>query len=220
MTKFLNPQDYITRRGIMMLISSPSGAGKSTLAKKLLETNGNIKLSVSYTTRAPRPNEVHGRDYHFCSLETFQEMKERGEFLEDAKVFGNWYGTPKAPVEEALNAGYDVLFDIDWQGTQTLSQRMGKQVVSIFVLPPSMIELEKRLHTRAEDAKETIDLRMSQAANEISHWAEYKYVIINHHLDESLENINAILKAERLSRKALNGLEDFINALLAENSPE
>jgi len=213
---FPNPHDYIIRQGIMLLISSPSGAGKSTLARKLLETHSNIKLSVSYTTRSPRPNEVHGRDYYFCSLEEFKTMEGQGDFLETAKVFGNWYGTLKSPVKEALSAGYDVLFDIDWQGTQALAQYMGERVVFFFVLPPSMRELEKRLHTRSEDAKETINLRMSQATNEISHWAEYDYVIINNKVEESMDGINAILKAERLKRIRQRGLDDFISALINE----
>lgn len=209
-------EDYVTRRGIMMVLSSPSGAGKSTLAKKLLESNETMKLSVSHTTRPPRPHEVDGKDYNFCALEEFETLKEQGDFLETAKVFGNFYGTLKAPVKEALHTGYDVLFDIDWQGTQQLAQKMGERVVSIFVLPPSMVELERRLHHRAGDSDEIIDLRMSQAASEISHWAEYDYVIVNNCLDESLAHIHDILKAERLRRERQWGLSNFIAALVGD----
>ena len=218
--KTLNPDDYITRRGIMMVMSSPSGAGKTTLANKLLEINPMMRLSISHTTRAPRPHEVNGKDYNFCSVEEFEKLKEQGEFLETAKVFGNFYGTQKAPVKESLTTGYDVLFDIDWQGTQQLAQKMGERVVSIFVLPPSMVELEKRLHNRSADSDDTIALRMSQAATEISHWAEYDYVIVNNCLDESIGHVKDILNVERLRRERQWGLSNFIEALVSEEKVE
>lgn len=204
----------------MLVLSSPSGAGKTTIAKRLLERNPNMKLSVSNTTREPRPNEVDGRDYRFCTIEHFESLKEQGEFLESAKVFGNYYGTPRTPVDNALSRGEDVLFDIDWQGTQQLAQKMGERVVSIFVLPPSMVELEKRLHNRSEDSEDVIHTRMAQAANEISHWAEYDYVIVNNDLEESLASIDAILHAERLRRGRQKGLANFIQALTSEGEED
>ena len=210
-----NLHENITRRGLMMVLSSPSGAGKTTLARGLLDNNPSMKLSVSHTTRNPRPNERAGRDYHFCSIEEFETLKEKGEFLETAKVFGHFYGTPKVPVQTALSQGQDVLFDIDWQGTQQLGHHMGEQVVSIFVLPPSMVELEKRLYKRSEDSSHIISLRMSQAASEMSHWAEYDYVIINHSLEKSLASIESILHAERLKRGRQVGLSNFIKALVS-----
>jgi guanylate kinase len=214
----LNVDDYVTRRGLMMVLSSPSGAGKTTLARRLLEKNSNMQLSVSHTTRSARPYEVEGRDYYFCTVEAFESLKEQGEFFETAKVFGNFYGTSKSPVKRALETGQDVLFDIDWQGTQQLAQHMGERVVSIFILPPSMIELQNRLHKRSSDSEDTIATRMSEAASEISHWAEYDYVIVNYSLDESLDNIEAILRAERLKRSRQIGLANFINALVEQKS--
>jgi len=218
--KILHVDDYVTRRGIMMVLSSPSGAGKTTLARRLLTKHTNMRLSVSYTTRSPRPNEVEGRDYHFCSIDAFERLKEQGEFLESAKVFGHFYGTPKSAVKTALAAGQDVLFDIDWQGTQHLAQHMGEQVVSIFVLPPSMVELRERLYRRSEDSEQTIAVRMSEAASEISHWAEYDYVIVNYSLEKSLESIESILNAQRLRRGRQIGLSNFINALVSERESE
>ncbi|MDW3099442.1 MAG: guanylate kinase [Alphaproteobacteria bacterium] len=197
----------------MFVMSSPSGAGKTTLSRGLLETDGEIVMSVSATTRAPRPGEVDGKDYYFASVEEFGLMVNRREFLEHAKVFDNYYGTPKAPVEEALASGQDVLFDIDWQGTQQLKQNAGADVVSIFILPPSTQELERRLHSRAQDSAEVVASRMSKAADEMSHWAEYDYIIVNQDIAQSSGQIRAILDAERLKRPRQTGLDGFVKGL-------
>lgn len=194
-------------------MSSPSGAGKTTLSRGLLETDDEIVMSVSATTRAPRPGEVDGKDYYFASVEEFGLMVNRREFLEHAKVFDNYYGTPKAPVEEALASGQDVLFDIDWQGTQQLKQNAGADVVSIFILPPSTQELERRLHSRAQDSAEVVASRMSKAADEMSHWAEYDYIIVNQDIAQSSAQIRAILDAERLKRPRQTGLDGFVKGL-------
>lgn len=194
-------------------MSSPSGAGKTTLSRGLLETDDEIVMSVSATTRAPRPGEVDGKDYYFASVEEFGLMVNRREFLEHAKVFDNYYGTPKAPVEEALASGQDVLFDIDWQGTQQLKQNAGADVVSIFILPPSTQELERRLHSRAQDSAEVVASRMSKAADEMSHWAEYDYIIVNQDVAQSSAQIRAILDAERLKRPRQTGLDGFVKGL-------
>ncbi|CDO60877.1 Guanylate kinase [Candidatus Phaeomarinobacter ectocarpi] len=203
----------INRRGLMFVMSSPSGAGKTTLSRGLLETDAEIVMSVSATTRAPRPGEVDGKDYYFASVEEFGLMVNRREFLEHAKVFDNYYGTPKAPVEEALASGQDVLFDIDWQGTQQLKQNAGADVVSIFILPPSTQELERRLHSRAQDSAEVVASRMSKAADEMSHWAEYDYIIVNQDIAQSSAQIRAILDAERLKRPRQTGLDGFVKGL-------
>ncbi|WP_043948816.1 guanylate kinase [Candidatus Phaeomarinobacter ectocarpi] len=197
----------------MFVMSSPSGAGKTTLSRGLLETDAEIVMSVSATTRAPRPGEVDGKDYYFASVEEFGLMVNRREFLEHAKVFDNYYGTPKAPVEEALASGQDVLFDIDWQGTQQLKQNAGADVVSIFILPPSTQELERRLHSRAQDSAEVVASRMSKAADEMSHWAEYDYIIVNQDIAQSSAQIRAILDAERLKRPRQTGLDGFVKGL-------
>ncbi|GAA6157283.1 guanylate kinase [Pyruvatibacter sp.] len=197
----------------MFVMSSPSGAGKTTLSRGLLETDDEIVMSVSATTRAPRPGEVDGKDYYFASVEEFGLMVNRREFLEHAKVFDNYYGTPKAPVEEALASGQDVLFDIDWQGTQQLKQNAGADVVSIFILPPSTQELERRLHSRAQDSAEVVASRMSKAADEMSHWAEYDYIIVNQDIAQSSAQIRAILDAERLKRPRQTGLDGFVKGL-------
>lgn len=194
-------------------MSSPSGAGKTTLSRGLLETDDEIVMSVSATTRAPRPGEVDGKDYYFVSVEEFGLMVNRREFLEHAKVFDNYYGTPKAPVEEALAGGRDVMFDIDWQGTQQLKQNAGADVVSIFILPPSTQELERRLHSRAQDSAEVVASRMSKAADEMSHWAEYDYIIVNQDIAQSSAQIRAILDAERLKRPRQTGLDGFVKGL-------
>ncbi|NBG95524.1 guanylate kinase [Pyruvatibacter mobilis] len=197
----------------MFVMSSPSGAGKTTLSRGLLDTDEEIVMSVSATTRNPRPGEVDGKDYYFVSVEDFGLMVNRGEFLEHAKVFDNYYGTPRGPVEEALSGGKDVLFDIDWQGTQQLKENAREDVVSIFILPPSTQELERRLHTRAQDSAEIVAKRMAKAADEMSHWAEYDYIIVNQDLDKSRTQIRAILDAERLKRPRQTGLGGFVKGL-------
>ena len=204
----------IERRGLLLVISSPSGAGKTTLTRRLLDSDPSITMSVSVTTRAPRPGEVDGKDYLFISMEKFKAMRDSGELLEWAEVFGNCYGTPKAPVQASLAIGRDVLFDIDWQGTQQLSQVMSEDLVRIFILPPSAEALQERLIRRAQDSIVTVAKRMAEAANEISHWAEYEYVIINHDLETSDREIRSILEAERLKRKRRTGLTAFVRALL------
>ncbi len=203
----------IKRRGLMFVMSSPSGAGKTTLSRGLLETDDEIVMSVSATTRPPRPGEVDGKDYFFVSVEEFGLMVNRSEFLEHAKVFGNYYGTPRAPVETALSSGRDVLFDIDWQGTQQLKQNAGADVVSIFILPPSTQELERRLHARAQDSAEVVAGRMAKAADEMSHWAEYDYIIVNQDVTQSAAQVRAILDAERLKRPRQTGLDGFVKGL-------
>lgn len=206
----------ISRRGLMLVLSSPSGAGKSTLSKMLLKRDGNIIMSVSATTRPPRPGEVDGQDYYFVDTARFSRMIENDELLEHAKVFDNHYGTPAKPVEEALARGEDILFDIDWQGTQQLAQKSPKDLVRVFILPPSMPELERRLNTRAQDSAEVVARRMAKAAGEISHWAEYDYVIVNRDLENSLGKIQSILEAERLKRDRQTGLVSFVRTLLHE----
>lgn len=207
----------IYRRGFMFVLSSPSGAGKTTLSRMLLELDKNLVMSVSATTRAMRPNEKEGTDYFFVNHDKFQQMVAAGEFLEHAEVFGNRYGTPAAPVDKALSAGTDVLFDIDWQGTQQLKSRRPEDLVSIFILPPSMKELEARLRKRAEDSAEVIAGRMAKASDEISHWNAYDYVIVNYDLKESLGRIQSILEAERARRVRQQGLFDFVeNELLKQ----
>jgi guanylate kinase len=192
--------EHVARRGLMFVLSSPSGAGKSTLARKLLEADDNMSLSVSATTRPPRASEVNGREYKFMSKEQFEEMADRGEFLEHAMVFGNHYGTPRAPVEAMLIQGKDVLFDVDWQGARALRAAEPQDVVGIFILPPSMAELERRLRARAEDSEDVITQRMARSLNEISHWEEYDYVLVNTMLEQTLVQIRQILAAERLKR--------------------
>ncbi|MBL8531217.1 MAG: guanylate kinase [Hyphomonadaceae bacterium] len=192
--------EHVARRGLMFVLSSPSGAGKSTLARKLLEEDANMSLSVSATTRAPRPSEVDGREYKFLGKQQFEEMADRGEFLEHAMVFGNHYGTPRAPVEAMLIQGKDVLFDVDWQGARALRAAEPQDVVGIFILPPSMAELERRLHARAEDSADVIAQRMARSLNEISHWEEYDYVLVNTLLEQTLAQVKQILAAERLKR--------------------
>ncbi|MDX2275981.1 MAG: guanylate kinase [Hyphomonadaceae bacterium] len=193
--------EHVARRGLMFTLSSPSGAGKSTLAKKLIADDSNMALSVSATTRERRPSEIDGREYLFLSKEKFEAMADRGEFLEHAMVFGNHYGTPRAPVEAMLIQGRDVLFDVDWQGARALRAAAPEDVVGIFILPPSMMELERRLHSRAEDSEEVIKKRMARSLDEISHWEEYDYVLVNTRIEETLAQIKQILAAERLKRR-------------------
>jgi guanylate kinase len=206
--------DEIARRGLMLVLSSPSGAGKTTLARRLLDSDPEMTMSVSATTRRPRQGEVEGKDYFFVTPGMFTDMAETDAFLEHAMVFGNHYGTPKEPVMLALAKGRDVLFDIDWQGTQQLRQQAGDDLVSIFILPPSHQELERRLKARAQDTDHVVAERMARAGNEISHWAEYDYVVINDDLDSSLAKIKIILAAERMRRRRLSGISDFVSRLM------
>lgn len=203
----------IERRGLMFVLSSPSGAGKTTIARKLLDADANLRMSVSMTTRRRRPGEVHGQDYFFVQDVEFNEAITKQEFLEWAKVFDHYYGTPKQAVEDSLKAGQDVLFDIDWQGTQQLGQQSRGDLVSVFILPPSWGELERRLVERAQDSHEVVQKRMDKAADEISHWAEYDYVIVNDHLDRALSKVQSILEAERLKRVRQTGLNTFVKGL-------
>jgi guanylate kinase len=200
----------IRRRGLMLVLSSPSGAGKTTLSRGVLEGDANITLSVSATTRPKRPNETDGRDYFFVSPKKFEEMTAKDEFFEHAVVFDHSYGTPKQPVLSALGRGRDVLFDIDWQGTQQLKERAREDLVSIFVLPPSHNELERRLKIRAQDSDTVVAARMAKAASEISHWPEYDYVIVNDDLQHTQAKVKAILEAERARRTRLVGVGDFV----------
>ncbi|MGH6736983.1 MAG: guanylate kinase [Methyloceanibacter sp.] len=207
--------DTIARRGLMLVLSSPSGAGKTTIARRLLDEDDAITLSVSHTTRKKRKGETDGKDYHFVDRDNFAQMRDRGAFLEWAVVFDNYYGTTRAPVEQALREGRDVLFDVDWQGATALRETAKDDVVSVFVLPPSADALEERLKTRAEDSNEIVSRRMRGASNEIQHWDEYDYVVVNFDLDRSVEAVRAILAAERLRRARLTGLEAFVQNLLA-----
>lgn len=200
----------IRRRGLMLVLSSPSGAGKTTLSRLLLESDSGIVMSISVTTRSPRPNEVDGQDYIFVSADKFASMVRNGEFLEYATVFGNQYGTPKAKVFESLEQGCDVLFDIDWQGTQQVKEHARDDLVSVFILPPSHEELERRLKARAQDSDEVVASRMAKAASEISHWPEYDYVIVNSDAKRAHAKVLAILEAERARRTRLLGVGEFV----------
>ncbi|MCB2129282.1 MAG: guanylate kinase [Rhodobacteraceae bacterium] len=204
------------RKGLLIILSSPSGAGKSTLARRLMAWDPSLSFSVSATTRPPRPGEVDGREYYFRSREAFEAMVRSGEMLEHAEVFGNLYGSPRGPIEKAMQEGRDTLFDIDWQGGQQIKQAMEKDVVSIFILPPSMAELERRLRNRAQDSDEVIAGRMAKSMIEISHWSEYDYVLINDDLDRAEENLRTILRSERMRRFRQPGLTDFIRRLEKE----
>jgi guanylate kinase len=197
----------------MLVLSSPSGAGKSTLSRRLLQSDSRIAMSVSATTRPKRPNEVEGKDYLFTSPEQFEKMVKAGAFLEHATVFGHRYGTPKAAVDKMLSDGRDVLFDIDWQGAQQLSQKARDDLVRVFLLPPSRAELERRLKSRAEDAPAVVARRMAEADNEISRWSEYDYVIINDDVQKAQAQLEAIVAAERLNRQRQTGLVDFVRRL-------
>jgi guanylate kinase len=205
--------EHVARRGLMFVLSSPSGAGKSTLARKVLEVDDNMSLSVSATTRPPRPSEVDGREYKILSKEQFEEMADRGEFLEHAMVFGNHYGTPRAHVEAMLIQGKDVLFDVDWQGARALHAAAEQDVVRIFILPPSMAELERRIRARNEDAEDVIKKRMARSIDEISHWEEYDYVLVNTLLEQTLTQIRQILAAERLKRSRQMWLQLHVERL-------
>lgn len=216
-----NDEPNITRRGIMLVLSSPSGAGKTTLSRNLLEQEniddpGKLELSISATTRARRPSEIDGVHYHFRTKRQFEAMRDGGELLEWAEVHGNYYGTPRDPVEKALSEGRDVLFDIDWQGTRQLLDKMRDDVVTVFVLPPTAQELKARLVRRAEDSDAVIAQRLKNAAQEFLHWNEYDYILVNRDLDKSFARLRAILTAERLKRVKMRNLEDFVAKLLAE----
>jgi guanylate kinase len=206
------PSD-ITRRGFLLVLSSPSGAGKTTITRLLIERDRELCISVSVTTRAPRAGEVDGKHYHFIDAATFERMVAAGELLEHAIVFGNRYGTPRAAVEATLASGHDIVSDIDWQGTQQLQESVRSDLVAVFVLPPSMTALEERLKTRAQDSAESVRERMAKSTDEMSHWAEYDYVIVNHDLERSVAQVQAILIAERLKRERQAGLADFVTRL-------
>lgn len=206
----------MTRRGLLLILSSPSGAGKSTLSRMLMEWDTTLRFSISATTRPARPGEEDGREYYFRDRQTFEAMVKSGEMLEHAEVFGNLYGSPRAPVQAAMEAGRDTVFDIDWQGGQQISQAMRDDVVSIFILPPSIAELDRRLRARAQDSEEVIAGRMAKSRDEISHWAEYDYVLVNEELDQTFDRLKAILVAERLRRERQPQLSAFVRALNAE----
>ncbi|MEM7689236.1 MAG: guanylate kinase [Pseudomonadota bacterium] len=214
-TPFQTGTDKLHRRGLLFILSSPSGAGKTTLSRKLLEADPEIKLSISATTRAPRPGEIDGVHYHFVSEARFDVMVEEDEFYEWAPVFGYRYGTPKGAIRDGLKAGQDYLFDIDWQGTQQLKQKDDQDVVTVFVLPPSLAELRRRLEARAQDTEQVIDARMERARAEISHWAEYDYVVINDDVEECFDRVREVLDAERMRRTRQTGLIPFVRELMA-----
>jgi guanylate kinase len=208
-------QGGIERRGLMLVLSSPSGAGKTTIARELLARDDNLTLSVSATTRPMRSGETEGVDYLFVDRARFDAMVAEDAFLEHATVFGHCYGTPQAAVEAVLAAGRDVLFDIDWQGTQQVAEKARKDLVSVFILPPSTAELERRLHSRAQDSDEVVRGRMAKAADEMSHWAEYDYIVVNQDVETSVRAVRSILQAERLRRDRQIGLRDFVETLRA-----
>ena len=206
----------VARRGLMLVLSSPSGAGKTTIARRLREQDNGIEMSISHTTRPRRNGEKNGKDYHFVDRESFTRMRDQGEFLEWAVVFDNFYGTTRKPVEDALAAGCDVLFDVDWQGAAALRDQAKNDVVTVFILPPTAADLEQRLNERAQDTPEIVRRRMLGASNEIQHWDEYDYVVINHDIGCSVEALRAILAAERLRRTRLTGLRQFVKKLQTE----
>lgn len=203
----------VARRGLMLVLSSPSGAGKTTISRRLLEEDAELHLSISVTTRARRPGEVDGTHYHFISSEDFGLMVNRQELLEHAKVFDYYYGTPKELVEKRLSAGQDILFDIDWQGTQQIREKLAADLVTVFILPPSTAELERRLNARAQDPAHVVAQRMAQASNEMSHWPEYDYIVVNRDLDRSVAEVQSVLAAERIKRERQIGLGDFVKRL-------
>jgi guanylate kinase len=216
MTRARRNSRSVARRGLMLVLSSPSGAGKTTLSRMLLKADRHIALSVSVTTRPQRPGEIDGRDYHFIDMVRFESMVKSGKLLEWAEVFGHRYGTPRIPVEKALRAGGDVLFDIDWQGTQQLHEKARDDLVSVFILPPTVKELQRRLERRAQDSRAIIAGRMAKAAGEMSHWPEYDYVIVNRDKNEAFAEVRAILAAERLKRERQIGLSAFVRDLQAK----
>jgi guanylate kinase len=207
------PEPSIKRRGLLLVLSSPSGAGKTTISRKLFEDDGKLSMSVSVTTRPKRPGEIDGTHYIFVDRAKFDAMVAQGELLEHAIVFGNCYGTPRGPVMKVLEAGRDIISDVDWQGTQQLKQNVPDDVVAIFILPPSVDALKQRLQMRAQDSEEVVQARMAKSADEMSHWPEYDYVIVNDNLEESVRQVQAILDAERKRRTRQVGLYDFVNSL-------
>ena len=202
----------------MLVLSSPSGAGKTTIAQHLLKADKNVRMSVSVTTRPQRENELPGKDYHFVNTKTFQQMQKNGELLEYATVFGHFYGTPREKVEELLAGGNDIVFDIDWQGAQQITEKARDDVVKIFILPPSTKELERRLKNRAQDSEDVVATRMKNSASEITHWAEYDYVLINQTLDHTMKQVLTILSAERLRRHRGAGISKFVEQLVSDSS--
>ncbi len=216
--KTVNGTVNLRRRGLMLILSSPSGAGKTTIARRLVAEDENLRMSVSVTTRPPRQNEVAGTDYQFVDEETFQQMLNTGELLEHATVFGYLYGTPRKRVETTLAQGNDILFDIDWQGAQQITEKAREDTVKIFILPPSTNELERRLKTRAQDSNDVVAMRMEKASSEITHWAEYDYVIINEHIDQTLSQVLNILTAERLRLHRAVEVSDFVEKLIGDQS--
>ncbi|WP_313618197.1 guanylate kinase [Agrobacterium sp.] len=208
--------EKIARRGLMLVISSPSGAGKSTIAHHLLEDDPTLGISISVTTRAKRPSEIAGKHYHFVTIPQFERMRESNQLLEWAEVHGNFYGTPREPVETAMAEGRDMLFDIDWQGAEQLQEKMSADVVSIFILPPTMTELQSRLHRRAEDTEQVIRTRLLNSRSEIEHWRDYNYVIVNDDLDNAFRSVKSIVYAERLRRDRRHGMFEFVSKLLEE----
>jgi guanylate kinase len=211
------PADFNQRRGLMLVLSSPSGAGKTTLSRRLLQSDPEIVMSVSATTRQPRPNEIDGQDYFFVTADKFDAMVAQGEFLEHAVVFGHKYGTPRAPVMKALEEGKDVLFDIDWQGTQQLKQQVRDDLASVFVVPPSKAELERRLRIRAQDSEDVVRQRMAKASDELSHWAEYDYLLMNDDIQHAMGKLEEILRVERSRRTRQPGLAQFVQKLMRED---
>lgn len=216
----VNSSSFIKRRGFMLVLSSPSGAGKTAISRRLLENHSDMSLSVSVTTRPARPGEKNGKDYWFVDDKTFEGMIERDEFLEHARFCGHSYGTPRGPVKKALEEGKDILFDIEWQGTQQIADNAREDLVTVFILPPSMQELERRLFSRAQDSEEVVRRRMGIAAAEMSHWNEYDYVIINEDFEESVRHVEAIVAAERLKRKRQVGLAGFVNGMRLSEEKE
>jgi guanylate kinase len=206
----------ISRRGMMLVLSSPSGAGKSTLTRQLVADQRDLRLSISVTTRQRRPSEIDGKHYHFIKVDDFKAMRDRGDLLESAEVHGNFYGTPRRTVEAALASGTDVLFDIDWQGTRQLMAKMRRDVVAVFILPPSMAELKGRLDRRAEDAAQVIAKRLNNARDEIAQWTLYDYIVVNDDLERAFASVKAILAAERLRRERQIGAQGFVSGLLSE----
>ena len=206
----MNTDYTLKRRGLMVILSSPSGAGKSTISRALIERDKNLTMSVSATTRQPRPGEIEGQDYYFVQKKVFETMVAKGQMLEHARVFDHFYGSPRRPVESSLSQGQDVIFDVDWQGTQQLSENAAQDMVRIFILPPSMEELERRLHSRAQDSSEVVKKRMAEAVSEMSHYPEYDYIVVNKDLAESISKVESILVAERQRTERQISLHDFI----------